>query len=92
MYPLPFSPTCCGFDKQFLHFLHTQGNTLRIVKTLITELMDLFPDEYFHIGCDETSAVKMCNLNSQLTHTLFNLCLVIRMYSSMIKLCILLSM
>ena len=75
----------------YIFCLRTQGNTLRIVKTLITELMDLFPDEYFHIGCDETSAVKMCNLNSQLTHTLFNLCLIIIcMYSSMIKLCILL--
>ena len=83
--PSTLSLASCGFDNSSYIFAHSQGNTLRIVKTLIAELMDLFPDEYFHIGCDETSAVKKCNLDSQLTHALFNLCLVI--ICTMIRLC-----
>ena len=39
-----------------------QNVTLNTLEKLLSEMMELFPDEYFHIGCDETVVVNNCTL------------------------------
>lgn len=41
----------------------SQGETLATLKKLVSELASLFPDEFIHLGCDETKEVGLCTLN-----------------------------
>ncbi|XP_065890775.1 beta-hexosaminidase subunit beta-like [Dysidea avara] len=36
------------------------GTTQETLYKLLGEMMDLFPDQYFHLGCDETTIVGSC--------------------------------
>jgi hexosaminidase len=40
------------------------GKTYAAVHSLMKEMASLFPDEDFHIGCDETAVTGSCSLNS----------------------------
>ena len=44
-----------------------QHVTLNTLEKLLSEMMELFPDEYFHIGCDETVVVNNCTLEGYST-------------------------
>ena len=41
---------------------HSQGETLTTLKKLISELASIFPDEFIHLGCDETREVGLCTV------------------------------
>ena len=43
-----------------------QGTTQETLYKLLGEMMDLFPDQYFHLGCDETTIVGSCTQEGQL--------------------------
>lgn len=40
------------------------GKSYQTVHALLEEMSDLFPDEVMHLGCDETSVVGPCTLDS----------------------------
>jgi hexosaminidase len=40
------------------------GESISVLKKLISEVSAMFPDKYFHIGCDETKSVDKCSLPS----------------------------
>ena len=49
---------CCG--NQIMD--DAGGKSVAIMGKLFTEMASLFPDEQFHIGCDETGAAPPCTL------------------------------
>ena len=53
-------------DYQWELFDDPAGKTFSVLSTLITELISLFPDKYFHIGGDEIKAVGPCTVNGSL--------------------------
>lgn len=40
------------------------GTTLKTLKALMKEMSELFTDEIFNIGCDETAAKGPCTVKS----------------------------
>ena len=43
-----------------MDFATQHNTTLNTLQKLMNEMIGLFPDEYFHIGCDETVLVGKC--------------------------------
>ena len=47
--------------------LTLQGQSVTVLKVLFEEIMEIFTDEYIHIGADETGYSRKCNFNSKMT-------------------------
>ena len=45
---------------------YLKGKSLKTLKKLIDELVSLFPDQYFHIGSDESRVDERCSLEGLL--------------------------
>ena len=59
---------------------HAQGETLTTLKKLVSEVASLFPDEFIHLGCDETKEVGPCTRDCKCCvysthHSTLTLCL-----------------
>ena len=52
----------CKFPSVF----YLKGKSLRTLKKLIDELVSIFPDQYFHMGADETRVNHKCSLEGLL--------------------------
>ena len=66
---------CRGTDEDVNQLLNDPaGVTYSVIKDLLEEMSDLFVDDVFNIGCDETGVVDDCTLNSTFTfeRKLFN--------------------
>lgn len=61
--------TICSSTNSTVYQL--QGKSLGVLKKLFEELMGIFPDEYIHIGADETGFSAICNLESKMTSLCF---------------------
>ena len=47
-----------------MRFLVCQNETQRTLEDVIEAMASLFPDKLFHVGCDETSQIGNCTLES----------------------------
>ena len=59
---------------------HAQGETLTTLKKLVSEVASLFPDDFIHLGCDETKEVGPCTRDCKCCvysthHSTLTLCL-----------------
>ena len=43
-------------------FCPSQNATYRFLEKYLTEISEIFPSQYFHVGCDETWDIGCCNL------------------------------
>jgi len=55
---------CNEDDTQSQIYGDPNNSTLGVLKNLFSEMSSLFPDEVFHIGADETSALGPCTVES----------------------------
>lgn len=55
---------CTDADTQSQVYGDPANSTLKVLTSLFTEMAGLFPDEVFHIGADETSALGPCSVDS----------------------------
>ena len=55
---------CQDIDSKNQLYNDPEKETLKIVTDVLSEMASLFPDEEFHIGCDETGVKGPCSLNS----------------------------
>jgi hexosaminidase len=55
---------CSDAESQSQVYGDPANSTLNVLTSLFTEMAGLFPDEVFHIGADETSALGPCTVES----------------------------
>lgn len=49
----------------FLGSCVLQRVTVSTMKSILEEMMSLFPDQYFHLGLDEVITTSVCTLESK---------------------------
>jgi hexosaminidase len=51
---------CCGGQIQD----DSEGKSVALISAVLDEMMELFPDDVLHIGCDETGSAAPCTLEN----------------------------